>query len=303
MKSRPVIGILLVTLILGGTVVGMTALAQGGSAGPEILATPRTPAPAVTEVIPQTTPLPGSKRSILLTGTPDPSGWTPQPDEAYKVWPTRPAKALSPVQMAKLPPPPGTPAARLKLPYEYGRFRILPSGGVPRPFMELLPPKPGLKSIRTDIIEGGATKEECQQFGLYVDVEPAGWQFQGCDATMLVWDDGETTNIVYVASYRQSGYSPIGIGQVLLAPGEVVDLVADADATGFAMTLSEVRGVPVVITHPAPGVVIEGPMEIDFVINDRLVHIGGIGIEVEQLIKVAESFIAKVQARDLGGKP
>jgi len=169
--------------------------------------------------------------------------------------------------------------------------------------MELLPPKPGLKSIRTDIIEGGATKEECQQFGLYVDVEPAGWQFQGCDATMLVWDDGETTNIVYVASYRQSGYSPIGIGQVLLAPGEVVDLVADADATGFAMTLSEVRGVPVVITHPAPGVVIEGPMEIDFVINDRLVHIGGIGIEVEQLIKVAESFIAKVQARDLGGKP
>jgi len=283
--------------VIAVTFVVLVGLAVTNLASPAVpTGTPvtlRTPAPAVTEVIQQT--IPPWRRSILLTGTPDPAEFTPQPDEAHKVRPTRPAQALSPIQVAKLPPPPGTPAACLKLPIEYGRFRILPSGGVPQPCMGPPPPKPGLKAIRTDI-EGGATKEECRKFDLFVDVEhlPAGWQFEGCSATMLVWDDGETTNIICVASYRQPDYPAIGIGQVLLAPGEVVDIVAD-DGTDFALTLSEVRGVPVAITHPAPGVVIEGGMEIEFVIGDRLVHIGGTGIEVQQLIRVAEAFIAQIQ--------
>jgi len=296
MKSRPVIGILLVTLILGGTVVGMTALAQGGSAGPEILATPRTPAPAVTEVTEQTTPRPGSKQSLILTSTPGlPPDWEPAPGEENKIPPTRPAKALSPIQVAKLPPPPGTPAACLKLPIEYGRLRILPSGSVPRPLVGPPPPKPGLKVVSADV-KGGTTEKECCKFDLFVDAKYilAGWQFQECNATMFLWDDGEITNSIYVASYGQPGYFPISIGWLSLFPGEMVDIVADADGADFALTLREVQGVPVAITHPAPGVVIEGTVEIDFVIDDRLVHIAGTGIEVEQLIQVTEFFIAQV---------
>lgn len=309
MKKHPVIGILLVAVILGGAVVGMTALAQGGPAGSEMPAVPistpvalRTPLPAVTEVTDQTTPQPGSKQSLILTSTPGPPpDWQPAPGEEHKVPPT---KALSPAQVAKLPPPPGTPAARLKFPVEYGRFRILPPGSVPRPLMGPPLPKGALKVVRSDI-EGGKTEEACRRFALFADVKyvPAGWQFQGCDATILVWDDGKTTNGIYVASYWQPGYFPITIGRLLLTPGEIVDLVADVDTTGLAMTLSEVRGVPIVITHPAPGVAIQGPMEVDFVIDDQLIHIEGTGIEVEQLIRVTESFIAQVQAQDRGGKP
>jgi hypothetical protein len=84
-----------------------------------------------------------------------------------------------------------------------------------------------------------------------------------------------------------------------MAPDEKWELVNRSGR--FAMTLTEMQGVPVVIEHVAPGMAVQGSSDVYFIVNDRATTIEGVGIEIGQLIKIAESIIA--QSRNRGGRP
>lgn len=209
-----------------------------------------------------------------------------------------PTKALQAAQIANLPAPVGTAVTRASLPRAHGRLRILPSDSGGSESWKGIPLGPG-RSITKAYAESTSKVETCRTSGLFVEPKylPAGWQFQGCYMERSLLDNGETIDAAYSASYWQPGYFPIAMHRLLLRPDVVVDLVNPADT--FALTLGDSRGVPIVIRHAAPGIAIQGPFEVYFVTNDRLTTVEGAGIEVGQLIRIAESIITEIQ----GGRP
>lgn len=196
-----------------------------------------------------------------------------------------PSKALQGNQITHIPQ--GTPVAGLTLPVEYGSIRLLAPGSVPSP-RQGVPSPPGLTAVRTEE-HNGVSVDACDALGLSVHPGylPNGWWLAGCAGETVVWDDGESTDVIYNAYYQREGYYPIGVSRELLVRGEVVDVVTDAQ--NFAWSLGTVAGGPAVIRYKAPGSDLNGPFEVYFVRGGTLTIVSGTGIEIDELLRIADS--------------
>ena len=184
--------------------------------------------------------------------------------------------------------PPGTVVPHLTSPLDYGRFRILPAGSVPVP-LSIPSPPPGVEQLDVDVRESD-TLDEFRDHDLFFEPPyiPAGGELTGADAETVIWDDGSRWDTKFALGYQRPGYFYIDIKRFLIAPDSKVELVADMPPLEPGVTLSEVRGVPVVYRYP-------GPLQVYFVSDNVLTFIESATIDFDELIKIADALIAQAQ--------
>jgi hypothetical protein len=207
-----------------------------------------------------------------------------------------PEKALKPSELTKIPA--GTPVADLAKPVDYGRFHILPPGSAPDVYAPSPSPPPGLKRAGEEM-NTSDTLGQFRDHGLFIEPPyiPAGWELTWAHAEAVMWDDGSRWDTVFRLQYDRPQYFDIRIARFLLDPDGQVELVAHR-AEGdirFAYTLSEIRGMPVVYQHQAPGEQIQALLQVHFVTDNVVTFIESVAIDFDELIKIADALIAQIQ--------
>jgi len=201
-----------------------------------------------------------------------------------------PQKALQPGEMTKIPP--GTPGSGLTLPHDYGPFRILPTGSVPH-WMQA-PFRTGVKQVnvvKTSRTSLGIADLSGHRLFLEPTYVPTGWSLDSGSTETIIWDDGQATDSVFRLGYTQTGYYPIQIWRMRIPPGEKVEIVAPGEGTPFGLTLTQVSGLPAVISHQAADAQmrINGPFDVSFVSGDIVTSVEAAGLDLDELIKIASS--------------
>ncbi len=202
-----------------------------------------------------------------------------------------PAKAPGPagIPLTRTNEPiPGTPVASLAPAQQFGRLRILPYGSVPQEPVGVQPPKAGLKQARVDNIEK-SSPSDCASFNLSLAL-PTTRRFTGCSVSVVTWEDGETSVVLYTTGYGESGHS-FGLTRQVLAPGESVDVMAPADDGRHGpLTVYELNGHTVTIYNQIPKTEV---YQITFVTGDVMNQLSGMGIDLSELLNMAKSVIAQ----------
>ena len=214
------------------------------------------------------------------------------PEEVY----IPPVKALKPSELTKIPA--GTPVAELTLPMDYGRFHILPAGSAPDVYAPSPPRPPGLKRAGEDM-NTSDTLDEFRDHELFIEPPyiPAGWELTWAHAEAVLWDDGSRWDTAFRLQYDRPEYFYIRIARFLIDPDGQVELIGHP-AEGnirFAYTLSEIRGVPVVYQHQAPGERIQALLQVHFVTDNVVTFIESVAIDFDELIKIADALIAETE--------
>ena len=183
--------------------------------------------------------------------------------------------------------PPGTPAARLALPVDYGRFRIV-AEGVPDYIPDPSPP-PGLGKVRRVDVGESATLDEFRDHDLFMEPPyiPAGWELTEAHAETVTWDDGSHTDSMFALQYDRPQYFYIRIVRFLIAPEGQVELLAPPPGGQEALTLGEIRGVPVVYEPD--------PLRVHFVVGNVLTQIESPLMHLDELIKIADALIGEME--------
>jgi len=195
-----------------------------------------------------------------------------------------PEKALKPGEMK---PPPGTPAASLALPLDYGRFRILAEGV--SDYIPDSPPPPGVKKADHDVRQSDSL-DEFRDHDLFIEPPyiPAGWELIGAHAETVIWDDGSHTDSMFGVAYHRPQYFDIRINRFHIAPEGQVELRAPPAGGQDALILNEIRGHPAVFLY-------QGPLQVHFVIDSVLTYVEGVAIDFDELIKIADALIAQTE--------
>ncbi len=204
----------------------------------------------------------------------------------------------SPVEETYIPPikareewtpktPPGTPAAALTLPIEYGRFHIVAPETFPGPYAPFPTPLPGVEAVGRDVKES-ATLDEFRDHDLFFEPPyiPAGWELTEAHAETVIWDDGSRWDSLFALEYQRPQYFYIRIQRFLVDPDGRVRLVANP-AAEVLYTLGEIRGVPVVYHRDL--------LQIHFVQGNVLMQIEAPVFDLDELIKIADAMIAEIQ--------
>ena len=210
--------------------------------------------------------------------------------------PFGPAKALKPSELTKIPP--GTPQADLTLPVDYGRFHIrAPGSGISElVYAPGLSPPPGVEAVRGDA-RTSDTLDDFRDHDLFIEplYIPAGWQLTWAHAGTVIWDDGSHIDSEFRLRYDRPDYFYIDIARFLLAPDAQIELLEHQPSSQHAYTLGEIRGVPVVFQHQAPGERIQAILQVHFVTGDVVTLIESVAIDFDELIKIADALIAEIQ--------
>jgi len=221
--------------------------------------------------------------------------------------PSRPAKETN-----KLPP--GTPIAGLTEPLDYGPFRIHPAGAEPPPPCGPSVP-PGRTQDRVVVTESPTQAElagyeekaqrpppypKLDQFrdhGLYIEPPrmAVGWEVSEVHAESIFWDDGSRTDSVFYLTFSQPDYFDISIGRRLVDPSCKNEYVEYLPEGGHAYTLGNIRDVPVFYQHQKPGEAIQADLWAEFVVGGVLTRVHGVAIDLDELIKIADTLIAQSQ--------
>lgn len=200
-----------------------------------------------------------------------------------------PSDALSPSAVAEQPPVEGTVVGAITEPLEWGRFRILPTGGVPA-VPDLTAYNPGHK--QKDVTSAdSATPDDCASFTLYVapDPLPEGYALVGCREETIVWDDGTKLTFDYKASYAKQGQFPISLFRGLVHAGQQFELVAEERP--FATTLLTLAGSKGVLDGPEHGAAIQGPFQVSVSSQDTFTQLETTGAPLDELLRMAESVV------------
>jgi hypothetical protein len=203
-----------------------------------------------------------------------------------------PTKALKPSELTKIPP--GTPVAELTLPVDYGPFRIIPQGSAPS-FCGLAAAA-GVEKAGMDVTESD-TLDDFRDHDLFIEPPyiPAGWELTEAHAETVIWDDGSQTDSMFALEYQRPEYFYIGIGRRLTAGDCKVERVGHTPESQHAYTLGEIRGVPVLFQHQAPGERIQALLQATFVVDNVVTGIETVAIDFDELIKIADALIAEMQ--------
>lgn len=228
-----------------------------------------------------------------------------------------PNSALRPSEITKIPP--GTPAVGLTAPLDYGPFRILPSDNAPPPPCALLP-APGLAQDTVDVRES-PTVEELALAGFYDDDKqgkgprplanldefrdhdlffeppymPAGWDLSEARAETVIWSDGSQTDSLFNLIFARPDYFDIYIGRLQQRPDCKTERVEWQPEGQHAYTLGEIRGLPVLYLHQAPGELIQANLRVEFVIDGIHTRIDSVAIDFDELIEIADALIVEFQ--------
>ena len=183
--------------------------------------------------------------------------------------------------------PPGTPAAALTLPIDYGRFHIVAPETDPGPYVPFPTPLPGVKKADHDVRESDSL-DEFRDHDLFFEPPyiPAGWELTEAHAETVIWSDGSHTDSMFGLAYQRPQYFGIDIKRFLVAPDGRVRLVANP-AAEVLYTLGEIRGVPVLYHRD--------PLQIHFVQGTLLTQIEAPVFDLDQLIEIADGLIAQTE--------
>jgi hypothetical protein len=124
---------------------------------------------------------------------------------------------------------------------------------------------------------------------------PAGWELTEVHVETVVWSDGSQTGSNFVLYYTRPDYFEIYIGRLLQRPGCKIERVEYLPEGQHAYTLGEIRGVPVLYLHQAPGELIQADLEVAFVLDDVLTSVHTWAIDFDELIEMADALIAESQ--------
>lgn len=222
-------------------------------------------------------------------------------------------KALKPAEVTKLPD--GETATELKLPYDFGRFRITdPSGeyhycvddsGRARTdqvtsiwtredLADLNGPVP-----RSEGLEGrtetAARIDDLESHALFALPAwmPDGWSLARVETFEATFNDGTSEDASFYASYDQPGYFYIDVRRFVIPSDcqlEVQDIGRVADSQ-HAITLTSLNGQPAVIQHQAPGEKIQATLQVMFIEGDVVTLVESVAIDLDDLTKVAQSLM------------
>jgi len=197
--------------------------------------------------------------------------------------------ALQPNQIAKVPLGTPVPQASANV-YRHGRFEILPAGSVPAVCGVEAPT--GAKQIKVEVSEA----TDAQKFathGVYVvpPYVPAGWMLTEAHAETVLWSDGSHTDSLFALQYERSGYFPIIVTRQVQRTDCPIQLVNYSVDANESYTLSELKGIPAVVQHQAPG----KPSQVELVVRvfegPTLTIVQGRAIDIDELMQTASALV------------
>ena len=190
--------------------------------------------------------------------------------------------------------PPGTPTTDLPLPFVLGRLRLIDRSSSPRE--PSLPSPPAGAVLRDDVVREITLSDACQDASLAVHVSPPPnlRPRDLCQTRVLKWSNGQELEFSHVQGFesaRTNTTAYMTVAKYRLPDGESVDIsVPHGDAAYLAsQSVSDIRGVPVVITQDTPA----GQMyQIEFIAGGFGFFIGSINVPLDDLMPFCEALIA-----------
>ena len=136
-------------------------------------------------------------------------------------------------------------------------------------------------------IKTSHTLHDFRDHDLFIDPPyiPAGWELTWAHAETVIWDDGSRRDSKFALVYYRPEYTEIRIMRFLIAPEGQVELLAPPAGATEALTLGEIRGVPVVYE--------QDPLRVHFVVGDVVTQIESPLMRLEELIKIADALIGR----------
>jgi hypothetical protein len=221
-------------------------------------------------------------------------------------------KALTPNEVTKLPD--GQLATSLKLPYDYGRFRIADPAGQYHYCVDESGRKRAdqlTKTYSRDAVSGAqyapapqiadgrvqtvTNVVDLQTNSLYAlpSYMPAGWKLANAETFEVTYDDGSHEDTSFYAHYDQPGYFYIDVRRFVIPAGcqfEVQDIGRVPDSQ-HAITLTTLQGEPAVIQHQAPGQKIQATLQVMFIEGNVVTLVESVAIDLDDLTRVAQSLM------------
>ncbi len=198
-------------------------------------------------------------------------------------------RALQPSEITKVPP--GTPVPQADpATFRHGRFEILPAGSVPQ-ICGIQPPT-GAKQVRVEVSESTDLRKFASH-GLFVEPAylPAGWALTEAHAETIIWSDGSRTDSLFSLQYERNDYFPITIMRQIQRPDCSVQLVKYSMDANESYTLSDVKGIPAVIQHQAPGKPSQVALEVRVIEDSTLTLVQGRAVDIDELLKTASVLV------------
>ena len=104
-----------------------------------------------------------------------------------------------------------------------------------------------------------------------------------------------------MVNYTKPGEFYLRITRFSIGPDCQYELIDPSRSPGLqhALTLSAIRGVPVVVQHQQPGEKIQAVLQVNYVANDAVTTVEVVAFDLDELMKIADALIAQ----DQGGQP
>ena len=198
-------------------------------------------------------------------------------------------RALQPNEITKLPP--GTPVPQDSANvFRRGQFEILPAGSVPQVCGVEAPS--GAKQIKVEVSEA-TDAQKFANHGLYVvpPYVPAGWALTEAHAETVLWSDGSRTDSLFALQYERSGYFPITLTRQVQRTDCPIQLVNYSGDANESYTLSEVKGIPAVVQHQAPGKPSQVELAVRVLEGSTLTIVQGRAIDIDELMQTASALV------------
>lgn len=200
-----------------------------------------------------------------------------------------PDLALRPSQITKLPV--GQRANDITLPATHGQLRLLPTGSVPQPIQLPLDSTKGYQRTRpwrADTLDGVPSIAR----GLvpappYI---PTGWQLATITGSIALGNDDSQQATGATVQYQRTRYFPITIARTHVG-SSMVELVNPGRDTPFAVTLTSISGVPVLVDHQAPGAKVQALMRVHVIQNGMYTVIEAPAFDLDELLEIARRLI------------
>lgn len=236
----------------------------------------------------------------IIGGKPPAPGQPPEPPTPGPIIEKKqPADlAASPADFAKMALPNGNLIGDIKSPIQHGQFTILPTGSVPKPPATALGTTTRSETPTYEEWAGASLQDAAQRaptLRVVVPYTPPGWSIAEVRGLTAHFATEPDLTMGVTLHYERDRYFPIGVAYAPIGH-QFEELVNPGPDTQLAMTLATVRGVPVVVTHQAPGAAVQPPTNALWVFDGTRVSVFANALPVDDLLRITESIIAAQEA-------
>lgn len=218
--------------------------------------------------------------TVAITATAD------NPQEPHK----QPAdQALRPDQLTKIPAGTTLPSS-VDTPVSWGRFRVVPFGGVPSTCPEA-PAPVGASIERSEGVRPTDIKGNALAINPYV---PAGWEATETRSVVRVLPSGVREPLSFEVAFAQPRHFGITFVQSTFPEPCVQDLIG-FETGQDTYTLTTIKGWPAVIQHQAPGRGRQTILAVTVIHDGIITGVEGIAIDIDELIRMVESVLPEAK--------